>query len=370
MWQAASMLTKSPRISRRATMRVLLGGTVAALCVGLSTACRTAGPSTPTAPAATAAPIPVRAASLRTFAEAGQYIAADRGYFAEEGLDVTLSEMSARTVLTALIDRELDVGGSSIGAAIFSTVAQGVQVRIVAPEARMEPGSSSLFTLVNNDLIDAGQFRDYADLAGKRIVGSAGSTSQYFFWRALQRVGLSPDSVNMLDLGQDFQTVVAALGNHAVDVATVPEPIATMAAERGLATKWREVSDLLPGLQVTVVVFGPDLVTSRPEVGRRWMTAYLRGVRDYTDAIFKRGPHRDDVVAILAKWTGITDPSLYGKMGFPNLDPNGHINLDSVADQLSFHREQGNVPAAVELAQVVDTRIAEAAVQELGLYRL
>jgi NitT/TauT family transport system substrate-binding protein len=374
------MLSTVHRCTRRTAMRTLLGGTVALASGSLLSACTIPGPANPskpiattpptTGPIATAPPTPVRAASLRTFAEAGQYIAADRGYFVEQGLDVTISEMSARELLTALTAGQVHVGGSSIGAAIFNAVAKDVPVRIVAPEARMDPGSSSLYTLVRNDLIDSGSFRDYADLVGKRVVATSGSTSHYYFGRALQRAGLAPNAVETSNLGQDFQSVTVALSTHAVDVATVPEPTATLAAERGLATKWREVSDLLPGLQVTVVLFGPELMSQRQEVGRRWMSAYLKGVRDYNEAMFKNGPHRQEVIATLGKWTDVTDPDLFKRMGFPAIDPNGHVNLDSVSDQLSFHRGQGAVTAAVEVQQIVDTRFAEAAVQELGVYHV
>ena len=105
-------------------------------------------------------------------------------------------------------------------------------------------------------------------------------------------------------------------------------------------------------------------------VGQRWMTAYLKGVRDYHEAIFKAGQLRHEVISTLSKWTGVTDPDLYQKMGFPAIDPNGHVNQESVADQLNFHREQGSVTAPLELQQLMDTRFAEAAVQQLGVYQL
>jgi NitT/TauT family transport system substrate-binding protein len=363
------MLSNLDGFTRRAAIRALLGGAVAAAAGGLVAACTKPASSGQVGPIATAPPAPVRAASLRTFAEAGQYIAADRGYFAEQGLDVTFSEMNARDLLTAMSTGQVHVGGSSIGASIFNAVAKDVPVRIVAPEARMDKGSSSLYTLVRNDLIDGGQFRDYSDLPGKRLVATPGSTSEYFFGRALQQTGVQWDTVETTDLGQDFQNVTVALGNRVVDIATVPEPTATVAAQRGLATKWREVSDLIPGLQVTVVLFGPELLTQHLDIGRRWMSAYLRGVREYNAAISRNGTRRDELIATLSKWTGVTDADLYARMGFPAIDPDGRVNVDSITDQLSFHRTRGSVTLALESEQVVDTRFADAALQDLGAYR-
>lgn len=64
----------------------------------------------------------------------------------------------------------------------------------------------------------------------------------------------------------------------------------------------------------------------------------------------------------------MTDQALYAKTGFPIIDPNGQINLNSVQDQLSFHRQHGNVNGDVDLARVIDTRFVEAAIQQLGVY--
>jgi NitT/TauT family transport system substrate-binding protein len=173
-----------------------------------------------------------------------------------------------------------------------------------------------------------------------------------------------------VDLGQDFQAMTAALTTGAIDAASQPEPTATLATETGVGVKWREVSDVLPGLQLTVVLFGPRLTTQRSDIAERWMAAYLKGVRDYHAAMIKNGPGRDDIISILSRSTPVTDPLLYPKMGFPYIDPNGEPNQQSLADQLRYAQEQGLVTSALDIQQVVDTHFAEAAVSRIGRYVL
>jgi hypothetical protein len=55
------------------------------------------------------------------------------------------------------------------------------------------------------------------------------------------------------------------------------------------------------------------MINERQEVGRRFLVAYLRGVRDYDDA-FNHGKDQDAIVAILTKHTNIKDPAVFQKM--------------------------------------------------------
>jgi NitT/TauT family transport system substrate-binding protein len=76
------------------------------------------------------------------------YIASERGYFAEEGLEVTLAEVSGMTLAAALANGQVDGAGSPVNAALFNAIASGIPVRIVAPMARQDPGASSTYLMV------------------------------------------------------------------------------------------------------------------------------------------------------------------------------------------------------------------------------
>jgi NitT/TauT family transport system substrate-binding protein len=184
--------------------------------------------------------------------------------------------------------------------------------------------------------------------------------------RALNKAGVQAGVETVL---LDFPEITAAFANGAIDLAIQPEPTASASVGRGVAVKWREVSDVVPGVQNTVVVFGSRLIDDQQEVGIRWVTAYLKGVRDYHAGILNNGTGRADVVSILTRWTPVADPTLYNTMGFPFIDPNGELSLESLADELRFFREQGQVTGPVEVDQVVESGFAAGAVQKLGRYQ-
>ena len=51
------------------------------------------------------------------------------------------------------------------------------------------------------------------------------------------------------------------------------------------------------------------------------------------------------------------------------MNPDGHVNKESLAYDLAFYREQGLVKGAVDLDQVVDGSFVDATLRELGSYR-
>jgi hypothetical protein len=135
-----------------------------------------------------------------------------------------------------------------------------------------------------------------------------------------------------------------------------------------VAVKWRDVSDLAPGLQNTVLIFGPDLIARQADSGNQWMEAHLKGVRDYHAALVKNGRDREAIVSILSRWTPVADPQVYTKMAFPYIDPNGKVNRDNLADLLRFFRDSGRISSSVDLEHVLDTRFVDSPVRKLGWY--
>jgi NitT/TauT family transport system substrate-binding protein len=108
-------------------------------------------------------------------------------------------------------------------------------------------------------------------------------------------------------------------------------------------------------------------MAERPEVGIRFLTAYLRGARDYCDA-FDQGFARQDMIDLLVKETG-ESPELLDTMKPLGFSPNGVVDLERLAVELDILRGQRLIPADTHAGDVVDNRFAEAALEQLGPYR-
>src|SRR5687768_7105418 len=114
-------------------------------------------------------PVTVRVGQVVATSEAGQFIALERGYFAEQGITIEYSQFNAAGQMTPhLATGELDVGTGAAGAALFNAQARDIPIKIGGPQARHDPGASAVYVMVRRDLADDGQIRDYQDLRGRR----------------------------------------------------------------------------------------------------------------------------------------------------------------------------------------------------------
>src|SRR5438270_297691 len=130
---------------------------------------RSAAPAVPGWGASSAAPPPAAAASpgMQTFRWAGQipatdagiYMAMERGYFAEQGIDLEYVNFgSASEMVPALATRQSDGGGIAVNSATINAVARGVEIKAVADKGSMSPGFGWQAFLVRKDLVDSGRF--------------------------------------------------------------------------------------------------------------------------------------------------------------------------------------------------------------------
>lgn len=337
--------------------------------VAVATAPPAAPAASSAAPVAAAPPAPatVRVGAVAGVSNAGMFYASERGYFAQEGLEVEyLPFDSAARMITALAADQLDVGAGSASAGLLNAIARGVGLRITGPLARHEPGNTAVYVMVRKELVDSGAVRDWPDLKGRTIaIAAKASTNEYAADLLAERGGFTLADLNVVEL--NFSDMLSAFANGAIDIAIVNEPASTAGVDRGVAVKWREITDLQQRFQFTVVLYSPELATTRADAGRRWMTAYLRGVRDYDQEIL-RAKDRPGGIALISRYTSIPDPALFERVGWTLIDPNGEVDRASLEAQVRWLVDQGAAPA-IQLDQVIDPRFAAYAVERLGRYQ-
>src|SRR5438094_740374 len=223
-----------------------------------------AGAAAPAAPAATVAPaapsggaqptaarlaplsppLAVKMAETPGSSNAGVYIALARGYFRDEGLDVSLETFdSGERAIPALVTGQVDVAGVGVSAGMFNAIARGLPLKVVGGMSYNEPGYSSSGLLVRKDLIDSGRVRDYSDLRGLKIA-LTGQTSalRAEFARALTAGGLVESDVDVVLLPSPDQPL--ALGSGAIDAGFTTEPFIARAVQTGVAVRWKGADDI------------------------------------------------------------------------------------------------------------------------------
>src|SRR5262249_5933594 len=104
----------------------------------------------------------------------------------------------------------------------------------------------------------------------------------------------------------------------------------------------------------------------QPDAARRFMLAYVRGVREYLDAFFKDGPNRAAVIEMMARRTSIKDVDMWERMAAYWANPDGAINLQTVAFDQDRYHDHGFVERPVDLGVVVDPSFSDWAVAQIG----
>lgn len=282
----------------------------------------------------------------------GPLLLADaEGYFEEQGIRIELLVLPGSTseAVPALASGALDVitGRTNIG--VFNAMANGAPIRIVASQARLMPDDCPTEGLMARGAVEPP--RSPADLRGKRIAVNRMTLDGYYLDVLLSRAGLDLEDVEAITI--PFSSVMEALNRGSVDLAAVPEPHMTHLASAGHVV-FAAAKDVVPGLQTRSILYGPNFLTERPEAGRRFMIAYLQGVRRYNEGKTDRN------LDFLAEEIGM-ERDLLERACWPSAPADGAVDLASLADFQAWAIRRGLLTRAATPDEMWEPRfLAEA----------
>ncbi len=313
----------------------------------------------------------VTVGAASTTSDAPIYIADKLGYFRDEGLAVKVTNFrSAADMVAPLGIGQLDAGAGSASAGLYNATVQGIRIKIVADKASSPPGYGATKILIRKDHLDGGRFKTPADFKGFRFAMNAPGVSNTATLNALLKsAGLRYSDVTTVNM--PLPDHVAALGNKGVDASASVEPAATIAIRNGFAVLHKSDDEIIPNHQIAVLIYS-EKFSKNKDAADRFMRAYLRGVRFYNGALSNgrmAGPNADKVIEILAASTPIKDPAIYKAITPTGMNPDGRVNIASLADDLAFYREQGLISGKVNMDELVDHSFADSAVKALGPYK-
>ena len=313
-------------------------------------------------------PVSVSVGTVRIFVDIGLLTAIEKGYFKDEGLDVTI-EIFRNTgeQIPALTANQIQFAGTTIDPALFNAVARDIPIKIVSEKSRNGPQHGAGGVVARTDLYDSGAIRELSQLRGKDIgTPSPQGIPRRYLELALAKGGLTLDDVNLTTI--PFPDMPAALANKSLDAAWMNEPYLTLAVERGYARPLAKASDLYPTLITNLLVISARFAQENPEAARRFVTAYLRGQRDYYRAFQLRQDEalRQEIWQIAVKENLVADPSLLDRMGVHAVEPNGYIDVPVIAEVQDWYAGQGLIPQPVDVSTMVDRQYLDYALQRLG----
>lgn len=286
------------------------------------------------------------------------FIAQEEGFFAEQGLDVEFVKMDMGTAkaLPALVQGELDVIPAAVNPALFNSILRGGHIKIVADQSHITSNCPAQSFVVRKDLLPI--LQDLNQLRGRRIVVNRLSVNGLYLDKILRRANLTFDDVSILDMAAAERYEGLKAGS--IDLAVISDPWITRVLQDGYADVWMPANEIIPEFQYVAMIYGPRLLLEHPEVGERFMVAYLKAARQYNEG---KTSHNLD---ILAKYTGVPQDVLQ-KACLSPIRPDGHININSVIEFQQWAKEKGWLDGIATEAQFWEPRFVDNANHVLGM---
>ena len=276
-------------------------------------------------------------------------VAMEKGYFKDEGINVTGIITSAGGGTTL---RNMLAGNAPYGevnpVVVVSAVLQGADLRIISDNV------STVAEFVWAVKPDS-PIKSVKDFKGKRLgYTNPRSTSQALANLLLQSAGLKPEDVEMMKTG-GFGEGIAALDKGLVDVVPVPEPLWSKFKD-----KYRAVvvaSEALPPLGNVV---GVTTVEGAAKNGK-FISAVIRARRKAVQ-FMKSNP--DESADIIAKAYNLErDVARSAVRNLVSSTTNGvpywsegQVNLSGLQRMIDAQKAVGAITGDVDLSKIIDTR--------------
>jgi NitT/TauT family transport system substrate-binding protein len=283
---------------------------------------------------------------LRLSSSAPVFIAQDKGYFRDAGLDIELKFFdAAQPIAVATTSGDIDFGITAFTAGLYNLAGKGT-LKVIGGMSHERAGFPLIGYFASNKAYAAG-LKTPRDLAGKRIaVTQVGSSFHYSLGLLADKYGFKLADIKVLPL-QSLSNVTAALKGETVDAALLPISAARKLVDDGEVKQLGWVGDETPW-QVGAVFASPKTLTSKPLV-TKLLAALERADREYHDVILAgvadgKAPINEQtkpLLEIIAKYTNLPLEQVVGNCAY--IDPDGKLDVKNVANQIEWFQAQGFV---------------------------
>ncbi len=206
---------------------------------------------------------------------APMYVAIEEGYFAEEGIDITLiTGFGADKTMTAVLTGEADIGFMGSESTIYTYVG-GTQDYVV--------NFAQLTQRAGNFLVSREPIENFEwdMLIGKNVLGGrAGGMPQMVFEYILKKNNIDPQTDVNIDQSIDFGSTAAAFSGGDADFTVEFEPHATALEAKGdgyVVASLGEDSGYVP---YTAFCAKKSYIEANPEIMQAFTNALQKGM-DY-----------------------------------------------------------------------------------------
>lgn len=233
------------------------------------------------------------------------YMGVERGYFADEDINLTINEGRGSGVATQVIGAKGDTFGIADAGTMIIAASKGIPIKAV-----MSPMNISPFGVVSR--ADAG-IKTAKDLEGKRLAVTAGDSLTQLFPAVIEVNNLDADSIEMVFVDPAGKVVSVLAGAADALLGSADAQFFTIEAKgvKAAALNFADIGVNTVGLSV---IAHEDTIAEQPDLIGRFVSAmrrsYEEAVKDPDAAIAAATAAKPDVNAEVLKGQLLVDLGL------------------------------------------------------------
>ncbi|MFC3613753.1 ABC transporter substrate-binding protein [Lutimaribacter marinistellae] len=296
--------------------------------------------------------------ALRFTSHAASFVAFERGYFTDEGLDVEFRFFeAAQPMAVAIASGDADYAVTAITGGLISLAEKGA-TKVIGGALSEEKGIDGQMILASNAAYEAG-LTSPAQLDGKTFAVTQPGSS--FHYMGSKIAGAEGASVSFKPL-QKVGAIIGAMKSGQVDAWSIVPHIAKALAGAGAVQTIGQVADYIPDYQVTTVFTSAENAANERAKSEAFLRAFSRGAADFNAALVDKtagDEAAEDMVKLIHKYV-YTDreyekaaPSI--RNGAMRINANAALNMGSVEDQLGWFKSEGLIKDEITTETLVDS---------------
>lgn len=306
----------------------------------------------------------VSVAVLRFVSSGGLFLAVEKGYFKQEGLDVELKFFeAAQPIALAVVSGDADFGVTAFTAGFYNLAGKGA-LKIIAAQAKEAKGYEGNLVLASKAAYDNG-LTSLDKLPGHSAgITQVGSSMHYQLGQIASAKGFDLKTIDMKPL-QSLPNMVASVKSGQVDAIVIAPHLAKPLVASGEAKLIGRVSDIAE-YQFGGLFTNTKTIANKRAMVEKFVRAYQKGAADYAKSFVTK----DAEGKIVYTADSDANAALVGKHVYPSdtaeqaapkvkasaffVDAQARLDVADITQQVSWLKAQGLADASVDAKSILD----------------
>jgi NitT/TauT family transport system substrate-binding protein len=287
----------------------------------------------------------------RSIASIQLFIAQEKGFFREEGLEAQLNQVRADAAIAAMLTGEL-FAYDSVGTSVRA-FQKGAPIKVLAVNLQ-----SPLFWLITRP-----ELKSFSELKGK-VMGttSFGGVQHLAGLRMLRRGGLNPEQDITVILAGDTATQLQSIVNGAIHIAVLSPPTVILARDKFKLNVLANALDEFPSFFQSGLAVTDKSLASQKDLVKRVLRARAKANRFF----FETESGASEIIAGVLKVDLSVAHESY-RLSRNAFSTNGIVSQRQIEEFLKVDAEIAKIPEPLRATAAFDFSLQQELNNELGI---